>query len=164
MKPKIILLFILSFFFIMWLQSNNINLYSYKQQNELIQKINTLDNHKRNKIIYFLYDFISQIEKEDIYFWPFEVIRVIDGDTVEINYFWEKEKIRVYDIDTPERKEPWYEEAKQFAINLLLNEEIYIKRIDKDRWSFWRLIREIYIDWVNYWELLIKKGHAQRYK
>jgi len=129
----------------------------------LIEDINEASSEYRNRVIYFLTDFISQIKKDDVRFWPFEVKRVIDWDTYEIDYFWEKEKIRVYLINTPERWEEWYEEATQFAEEMLLYEDVYIKRIDKDRWSFWRLLREVYIDWVNFWELMLDKWYAKLY-
>ena len=128
-----------------------------------VDKVNGKNSDYRNKVIYILSDVISQIKKDDVRFWPFEVLRVIDWDTFEIDYFWEKEKIRVYLIDTPERWEEWYEEATQFAEDMLLYEDVYIKRIDKDRGNFWRLLREVYIDWVNFWELLLEKGLAELY-
>jgi len=128
-----------------------------------VDKVNGKNSDYRNKVIYILSDVISQIKKDDVLFWPFEVLRVIDWDTFEIDYFWEKEKIRVYLIDTPERWEEWYEEATQFAEEMLLYEDVYIKRIDKDRGNFWRLLREVYIDWVNFWELLLEKGLAELY-
>lgn len=128
-----------------------------------VDKVNQRDWDYRNKIVYILSDVISQIKKDDILFWPFEVTRIIDWDTYEIDYFWEKEKIRLYWVDTPEKWEVWFTEATDYAISLLLNEEIYLKRIDSDRWSFWRLLREVYIDDINFWELLLKNWYAGIY-
>ena len=128
-----------------------------------VDKVNSKNSEYRNKVIYILSDIISQINKDDIKFWPFKVLRVLDWDTFEIDYFWEKEKVRVYLIHTPERKEVWYEQANKFARDLLIWEEIYIKRIDKDRGSFWRLLREVYINDINYWDLMLQKWYAKLY-
>lgn len=156
MKKIIIWILILTFALI--LIKGNVNSNSW-----FVDRMNLKSAEDRNEVIYILSDVISQIKKDDIKFWPFEVIRIIDWDTFEIDYFWEIERIRIYLIDTPERWEEWYEEAKEFAEDMLLYKDIYIKRIDKDRGSFWRLLREVYIDGINFWELLFKKGYAEIY-
>ena len=128
-----------------------------------VDKVNKQSIEYRSKVVYILYDIIYQIDKTNMLLWPFEVVRVIDWDTIEIDYFWEKEKIRFYAIDTPERWELYYEEATEFTKEYLLWNNIYIKRIDKDRGNFGRLLREVYIDWVNFWDLLQKKWLATDY-
>jgi endonuclease YncB( thermonuclease family) len=138
-------------------------IYPVSSSVSLIHKINSQNAEYRNRVIYVLTDFISQIKKDDVKFWPFKVLRVLDWDTFEIDYFWEKEKVRVYWIDTPEKKEEWYTEASEFARNLLLNKEVYIKRINRDRGSFGRLLREVYIDDVNFWELMLERWYAEVY-
>lgn len=68
----------------------------------------------------------------------YEVIRVIDGDTVDIKYEGEPIRIRMIGIDTPEVDspytdlEPYGEEASNFTKNLLLGESVYL-RFDGDR-------------------------------
>ncbi len=128
----------------------------------LIESINQENAEYRAKIVYAVMSILSQINKDDIQLWPFMVTHVIDWDTIEIDYFWEVEKIRVYKIDTPEKKEEWYTEASEFARGLLLGKDVYIKRIDKDRGSFGRLLREIYIDGNNYWDIMINKWYAEK--
>lgn len=128
-----------------------------------IESINQENAEYRAKIVYAVMTILSHINKDDIQLWPFMVTRVIDWDTIEIDYFWEKEKIRVYWIDTPERIEPMYNEVNNYTKELLLWKNIYIKRIDKDRGSFGRLLREIYIDGNNYWDIMINKWYAEIY-
>jgi micrococcal nuclease len=68
----------------------------------------------------------------------YEILRVIDGDTVDIKYEGEKTRIRMIGIDTPEVEsryttlEPYGKEASNFTTNLLLGESVYL-RFDGDR-------------------------------
>ena len=63
----------------------------------------------------------------------YRVLRVIDGDTVEIDYGGEVRDVRLIGVDTPEtvhpRKlvEPYGEEATTFITNLLLGESVYLR-------------------------------------
>ena len=75
-----------------------------------------------------------------------KVIRIIDGDTVEVIYRGEKEKVRLYGIDTPERGEPGFKEATEFTKSLLLNRNPVITFPDKNkRDHFGRLLANLYI-------------------
>jgi micrococcal nuclease len=59
------------------------------------------------------------------------VIRVIDGDTLEIE---NKQKVRLLGINTPERNEPYYEEAKDF-LKQLENKTVEIESSEVDRYG-----------------------------
>jgi endonuclease YncB( thermonuclease family) len=37
-----------------------------------------------------------------------KVIKVVDGDTIDIFYHGEPLRVRLSEIDTPERAQPWY--------------------------------------------------------
>ena len=76
-----------------------------------------------------------------------KVIRIIDGDTIEVIYRGEKEKVRLYGIDTPERGENGFEEATNFVKSNLLYNDVYIKFPDPDkkRDNFGRLLANIYM-------------------
>jgi len=43
------------------------------------------------------------------------VIRVIDGDTIEVDYHGARESVRLIGVDTPERNEPGFAEATEFT-------------------------------------------------
>ncbi len=76
-----------------------------------------------------------------------KVIRVIDGDTIEVvNQEYPKGKIvRVLGIDTPERKCPGYQEAKKNMQDLVLAKRIILVPDGKqDTDKYGRLVR--YID------------------
>ena len=60
------------------------------------------------------------------------VLRIIDGDTVEIQYNDTPTRVRLIGIDTPERTQEYSEEAHNFTRNLLLGEVVYL-RFDGNR-------------------------------
>ena len=95
-----------------------------------------------------------------------KVIRVVDGDSVNILCLPEKEelKLRLYGIDAPEWKQAYGIESKD-ALNGLLgtNREIFVKVLDKDRYG--RLICKLHLNSedipVNEW--MVSKGNAWHY-
>jgi micrococcal nuclease len=95
-----------------------------------------------------------------------EVIRVVDGDSVNVLCLPEKEKLklRLYGIDAPEWKQVYGKESKD-ALNGLLgpNREISVKVLDKDRYG--RLICKLHLNSedisVNEW--MVSEGFAWHY-
>ena len=71
----------------------------------------------------------------------YKILRVIDGDTVELNYNGKPTVFRLIGIDTPETVhpdkpvEPFGKEASAFTRNLLLGESVYLRfdaeKVDK---------------------------------
>ena len=87
-----------------------------------------------------------------------------DGDTCTTT---DGEKIRLACIDTPElkgkRADPIAaKEARDFLNNLLINEEVSIRRITKDRYG--RTVAELFNGNINIQKLLVDKGYGQIYK
>ena len=87
-----------------------------------------------------------------------------DGDTCTTT---DGEKIRLACIDTPElkgkRADPVpAEKARDFLNNLLINEEVSIRRITKDRYG--RTVAELFNGNINIQKLLVDKGYGQIYK
>ena len=96
---------------------------------------------------------------------PITIIKnCYDGDTCTTI---DGEKIRLACIDTPELKgrkaEPVQaKKAKDFLNNLVMNEEVSIKRITKDRYG--RTIAELFKNDTNVQELIVDKGYGTIYK
>ena len=87
-----------------------------------------------------------------------------DGDTCTTT---NGEKIRLACIDTPElkgkRADPIpAEKARDFLNNLLINEEVSIRRITKDRYG--RTVAELFDGNINIQKHLVDKGYGQIYK
>ena len=95
-----------------------------------------------------------------------KVIRVVDGDSVNVISLLEKEelKLRLYGIDAPEWKQAYGKESKDALKGFLEpNTEITVKVLDKDRYG--RLICELHLDnkdiSVNEW--MVSEGNAWHY-
>tara|TARA_B100000123_G_C25598130_1_gene370200 strand:- start:7 stop:432 length:426 start_codon:yes stop_codon:yes gene_type:complete len=87
-----------------------------------------------------------------------------DGDTCTAI---DGEKIRLACIDTPElkgrRADPIpAKKARDFLNDLLINEEVYIKRITNDRYR--RTVAELYKNDINVQELIVQKGYGKIYE
>ncbi len=99
-----------------------------------------------------------------------EVIKVIDGDTIQIS---DGEKVRYIGIDTPELNGQKYgriEKPECYAREALLknHEFVYGKTVglqrDKtDRDKYGRLLRYVYIDDVRINDELVRSGHAKAF-
>ncbi|KKP71954.1 MAG: Nuclease (SNase domain protein) [Candidatus Roizmanbacteria bacterium GW2011_GWA2_35_19] len=90
---------------------------------------------------------------------PITVIEVSDGDTFKLS---SGQTFRLYGVNAPEVKELFFEEAKAFTQNLVLNKEISFEqeenyKIDK----FSRTLGYVFIDGVNLNIELVKNGLAR---
>ncbi|MDD4984552.1 MAG: thermonuclease family protein [Dehalococcoidales bacterium] len=92
-----------------------------------------------------------------------QVIRVIDGDTIEVNIYGSAYKIRYIGIDTPELGEPCFSEAT--AANRELVEGMIV-RLEKDVSEtdrHGRLLRYVYVGDMMVNAELVRQGYAQVY-
>lgn len=91
-----------------------------------------------------------------------KVIRVIDGDTVEVLMNSNKKVIRLYGIDCPEDGQEWGAIARAGLIKMIGGKDILIECYGED--SYNRILGVIYIDdekgKSNVNEKMISKGHA----
>lgn len=88
------------------------------------------------------------------------VTRVIDGDTMELNG---EEKLRLLGIDTPEHGEPFFDDAKNFLINMVLNQQVRIETGHNKRDDYGRLLGWVYIDTILINAEVLKQGLGRMY-
>src|SRR5687768_17739251 len=62
-----------------------------------------------------------------------EVIRVLDGDTIEVLHEKKPERIRLYGIDCPEKGQPFGQKAKQATSSLLFGKDVRIESHGRDK-------------------------------
>ena len=87
------------------------------------------------------------------------VDRIIDGDTIESN----KTSIRLLGINSPERGELYYEEAKEFLEQEILNKTVNLK-YGKERYDkYERVLAYIFFDNQNINLKLVENGLANIY-
>ena len=96
---------------------------------------------------------MSKDIKSQLYTFKAKCVRVIDGDTIEIDLDLgfrmkkEKEKVRLLNVDTPERRQKNYEEAKQFTIDCVEGKDIYVQTYKNDNFS--RFLANVYYETDN---------------
>ncbi len=90
----------------------------------------------------------------------FKVVRIIDGDTIELAG---GDRLRLLGLDTPEKGQPYYDSAKAFLNALILGKHIEVSYSKRRRDGYGRLLGYIYVDstWVN--KEILKKGLAHLY-
>lgn len=100
-----------------------------------------------------------------------EVIRVVDGDTIEVKFSdGATEKVRLIGIDTPETVDPrkpvecFGREASVKMKELVEGKTVRLERkADKNRGSYGRLLRYLYVDDLFVNAEMIKEGYAYAY-
>lgn len=94
---------------------------------------------------------------------PAKVIRIVDGDTLEVLYGELPVMIRLAHVDSPEKKQAFGTKAKQALSDLCFGQEIEIEYKEKDRNS--RYICVIYkSDGTNINQEMVKLGMAWHFK
>jgi endonuclease YncB( thermonuclease family) len=75
-----------------------------------------------------------------------KVIRIVDGDTIEVVLRGNSETVRYIGIDTPERGQPGYNAAKEANRTLVGGKTVYLQQDRTDRDAFGRLLRYIFLE------------------
>lgn len=80
-----------------------------------------------------------------------ELVRVIDGDTIEVKIGEKLESVRLIGIDAPEMDDETKEkaiESKQYLENLLKKQKVYLEKDETqdDRDVYNRLLRYVYLE------------------
>jgi|LSQX01.1.fsa_nt_gb micrococcal nuclease len=95
------------------------------------------------------------------------VIRVVDGDTVEVNIQGTKEKVRLIGVDTPETvhptigEEPYGIEASDFTKEKLTDQTVELEFDVEERDRYGRLLAYVWLDGEMFNEVLLSDGYAQ---
>lgn len=92
-----------------------------------------------------------------------KVVRVLDGDTIEVLINKEPLRIRLAEIDCPEKGQPFGNAAKQYVLDTAANQIVTVDDQSKDRYG--RTIGEVFLpngDSLN--RLLVSHGYAWHYK
>lgn len=107
---------------------------------------------------------------EDKLYGPYEVIRVVDGDTLLVNIDNTNEKVRLIGIDTPESVHSDTNKnteegniASAWSKTLLMDQQIYLEYDIEKTDKYGRILAYVYLDdgitMVN--SLLVEQGMAQ---
>ncbi|MEK7597585.1 MAG: thermonuclease family protein [Patescibacteria group bacterium] len=87
------------------------------------------------------------------------VIVVTDGDTMKLS---DGKTFRLYGVNSPEIKESYFEEAKAFTENFVLNKEISFEQEENYKEDkFGRMLGYVFVDGVNLNIELVRNGLAR---
>lgn len=101
-----------------------------------------------------------------------QVLRILDGDTIEIRYLGggeavvgHIEKVRYLGIDTPEKSEPGGAEATEFNRVRMEGQTVRLMREGRNRDNFGRLLRHVFVVYqgqeIDVVAALIAAGHVK---
>ena len=90
------------------------------------------------------------------------VVRVIDGDTVELKVESLSQRIRLSEIDAPEKNQFWGFESSKALEKKLLGKSVRVVINDVDRYG--RTIGTIFVGEASINELMVLEGHAWVYR
>jgi len=91
---------------------------------------------------------------------PYKVVKVVDGDTIDLN---NSKRVRFSGINTPETGECYYQEAKDKLEELVLNKDIFLEKDKSEEGKYGRLLRYVYIDDVMVNAFLVENGYAKAF-
>ena len=80
----------------------------------------------------------------------YEVVRIVDGDTIRVRYNGTVEPVRLIGVDSPETVHPdkpvefYGVEASNFTKNLLKGEQVFLRYWKERRDSYGRLLAYVY--------------------
>ncbi|MDD9955710.1 MAG: thermonuclease family protein [Anaerolineaceae bacterium] len=91
------------------------------------------------------------------------VLRVIDGDTIEVSLNRRNRRVRYIGINTPERDEPCSNAATAANRRLVGGRDVTLVRGAEETDRYGRLLRYIYADGVFVNEALVREGFAENF-
>lgn len=91
-----------------------------------------------------------------------KVLRIIDGDTFELQLASGIKRIRMFGIDAPEHGQPFNKKSKEFLSTLIAGKTVTIKVNRLDQYG--RTVADVYIGskWIN--QELVAAGYAWMYR
>lgn len=87
-----------------------------------------------------------------------QVVKVIDGDTLEVRHLGEIVRVRMWGVDTPEWRQKFSHEAREFTRQGLDGRQVELRVMARD--SFGRLVAMIMVDGKCFNEELVREGWA----
>lgn len=92
------------------------------------------------------------------------VVKVVDGDTIDVNIGGRVERLRYIGIDTPEYNEPCGSEATQANAALVAGKTVQLVRDITERDKYGRLLRYVYVGDMLVEAELVRQGWAEAYR
>jgi micrococcal nuclease len=92
-----------------------------------------------------------------------KLVKVLDGDTVEVLHDGKAERIRLAQIDCPEKNQPFGQAAKEYVLDVAAHKIVTIEVDTVDRYG--RTVGEVFLpDMTNLNKQIVGMGYAWQYK
>lgn len=92
-----------------------------------------------------------------------QVVKIIDGDTIEVKIYGAFYKIRYIGIDSPEMGEPCFYEATSANRDMVKGKVIRLEKDASETDKYGRLLRYVYVDDIMVNAELVRRGYARAY-
>ena len=109
-------------------------------------------------ITFFLLSLITRPNPVEAHSLIAKVVKIIDGDTIEILVNHKIERVRIWGIDTPEWGQPYSSRSKKMTRSLLSGKTVEV--VPKDRDKYGRLVAIVIVNHSNISEELVRSGLA----
>ena len=94
--------------------------------------------------------------------WSGEVVRVMDGDTIEVLHANRPIRVRLANIDAPEKHQAFGSRSRDYLGDMVFRRQVSIKDQGQDRYG--RVIGVVYIAGVNANAEMVRAGMAWVYR
>lgn len=92
-----------------------------------------------------------------------KLVKVLDGDTVEVLHDGKAERIRLAQIDCPEKNQPFGQAAKKYVLEIAAQKIVTVQVDTVDRYG--RTVGEVFLpDGSNLNKQIVGAGYAWQYK
>jgi len=109
----------------------------------------------------FLYLSALSLQAQTGTYEPATLLRVIDGDTIDIELNGERQRVRYIGVNTPERDELCFEEATEANIDLVDGKTVKLVKDVSETDRYGRLLRYVYVGDVFVNRALVAEGFAE---
>ena len=89
------------------------------------------------------------------------VLRVVDGDTIDVEIEGQRARVRYIGVNTPERDEPCAAAATEANARLVAGGEVRLLRDVSEEDRYGRLLRYVHAEGVFVNEALVREGYAE---
>lgn len=90
------------------------------------------------------------------------VLRVIDGDTVDVRLASGRVRVRLHGIDAPERDQPGGEQATRWLAEAVQDRDVLLEPVSQDQYE--RLLAIVHLEGRDMNRALVEAGHAWAYR
>ncbi len=104
-------------------------------------------------VVVFIQNYIAQNSS-----FEGKVVRIIDGDTIEVNHENKLTRIRFFGIDAPELKQSFGKQSKEALSGILSGKQVEIIYKNKD--TYGRIVAIVKLNNVDINRFLVSKGYA----